>query len=48
MFEIGLFNTVLTHTDHSRIVIPNRKFVAEILHNSGVLALADSHVQLCG
>jgi small conductance mechanosensitive channel len=35
--EIRLFNTVLTHLDHSRIVIPNRKIVGEILHNFGVL-----------
>ena len=35
--EIRLFNTVLTHLDHSRIVIPNRKIVGEILHNFGEL-----------
>ena len=39
--EIRLFNTVLTHTDHSRIVIPNRKIVGEILHNFGVLRQVD-------
>ena len=39
--EIRLFNTVLTHTDHSRIVIPNRKIVGEILHNYGVLRQLD-------
>ena len=39
--EIRLFNTVLTHTDHSRIVIPNRKIVGEILHNFGVLRQLD-------
>lgn len=33
--EIRLFNTVLTHPDHSRIVIPNRKIAGEILHNFG-------------
>jgi small conductance mechanosensitive channel len=32
---ITLFSTTLTHTDHSRIVIPNRKIVGEILHNFG-------------
>jgi small conductance mechanosensitive channel len=35
--EIRLFNTVLTHPDRSRIVIPNRKIVGEILHNFGAL-----------
>jgi len=32
---ISLFNTVLSHPDMSRIVIPNRKIVGEILHNYG-------------
>ena len=35
--EIKLFNTVLGHPDRSRIVIPNRKIVGEILHNFGTL-----------
>ena len=35
--EIKLFNTVLGHPDRSRIVIPNRKIVGEILHNYGEL-----------
>lgn len=39
--EIRLFNTVLGHTDKSRIVIPNRKIVGEILHNFGVLRQLD-------
>jgi small conductance mechanosensitive channel len=34
---ITLFSTTLTHTDRSRIVIPNRKIVGEILHNFGNL-----------
>jgi len=34
---INLFNTVLGHPDHSRVVIPNRKIVGEILHNFGAL-----------
>jgi small conductance mechanosensitive channel len=33
--SITLFNTTLSHTDHSLIVIPNRKVVGEILHNFG-------------
>jgi small conductance mechanosensitive channel len=32
---ITLFSTTLTHADRSRIVIPNRKIVGEILHNYG-------------
>lgn len=34
---IKLFNTTLGHPDLSRIVIPNRKIVGEILHNHGTL-----------
>jgi small conductance mechanosensitive channel len=33
--EITLFNTTLGHSDLSRVVIPNRKIVGEILHNYG-------------
>jgi small conductance mechanosensitive channel len=32
---ITLFQTTLTHPDRSRVVIPNRKIVGEILHNYG-------------
>ena len=32
---ITLFNTTLSHTDQSKVVIPNRKIVGEILHNYG-------------
>src|SRR5512139_200188 len=39
--EIKLFNTVLSHPDLSRIVIPNRKIVGEILHNFGTLRQID-------
>jgi small conductance mechanosensitive channel len=39
--EIKLFNTVLSHPDRSRIVIPNRKIVGEILHNYGTLRQID-------
>lgn len=35
VLEISLFNTTLGHTDRSRVVIPNRKIVGEILHNHG-------------
>lgn len=39
--EIELFNTTLVHADRSRVVIPNRKIVGEILHNYGVLRQLD-------
>jgi small conductance mechanosensitive channel len=32
---ISLFSTILTHGDRSRVVVPNRKIVGEILHNYG-------------
>jgi len=32
---ISLFQTTLAHPDRSRVVIPNRKIVGEILHNFG-------------
>jgi small conductance mechanosensitive channel len=32
---ISLFSTTLKHPDHSRIVVPNRKVVGEILQNFG-------------
>jgi small conductance mechanosensitive channel len=35
VLDISLFSTTLGHTDRSRIVIPNRKIVGEILHNYG-------------
>ena len=33
--SITLFSTTLAHADRSRVVIPNRKIVGEILHNYG-------------
>ena len=38
---ITLFNTTLTHVDHSRVVIPNRKIVGDILHNFGGIRQLD-------
>lgn len=38
---ITLFTTTLTHPDRSRVVIPNRKIVGEILHNFGTLRQLD-------
>jgi len=39
--SITLFSTTLSHTDHSLIVIPNRKIVGEILHNYGRIRQLD-------
>jgi small conductance mechanosensitive channel len=41
---IGLFSTTLTHPDRSRVVIPNRKIVGEILHNYGNIRQVDAVV----
>ena len=35
VLQITLFSTTLGHPDRSRVVIPNRKIVGEILHNHG-------------
>ncbi|ULA65718.1 MAG: Mechanosensitive ion channel protein MscS [Nitrospira sp.] len=34
---IDIFSTILMHSDRSRVVIPNRKVVGEILHNFGTI-----------
>jgi small conductance mechanosensitive channel len=34
---IALFSTTLLHADRSRVIIPNRKIVGEILHNFGTM-----------
>jgi small conductance mechanosensitive channel len=39
--NITLFTTTLTHPDKSRVVIPNRKIVGEILHNFGNIRQLD-------
>ena len=39
--RIELFTTTLAHLDRSRVVIPNRKIVGEILHNYGTLRQLD-------
>jgi small conductance mechanosensitive channel len=44
--DIGLFNTTLGHPDRSRVVIPNRKIVGEILHNYGRLRQLDLRVHV--
>jgi small conductance mechanosensitive channel len=38
---ITLFTTTLIHLDRSRVVIPNRKIVGEILHNFGTIRQID-------
>ncbi len=35
--KIDIFTTTLVHPDRSRVVIPNRKIVGEILHNFGTI-----------
>ena len=42
--KIELFTTTLLHTDMSRVVIPNRKIVGEILHNYGNVRQLDLSV----
>jgi len=39
--SIELFTTKLSHPDLSRIVVPNRKIVGEILHNYGKIRQLD-------
>src|SRR5215470_12593723 len=34
---ITLSSTILVHPDHSRVIIPNRKIVGEIMHNFGTM-----------
>lgn len=41
---IELFSTTLLHSDMSRVVIPNRKIVGEILHNYGTIRQLDLSV----
>jgi small conductance mechanosensitive channel len=35
--KIELFSTTLIHPDRSRVVVPNRRIVGEILHNYGTM-----------
>lgn len=44
VLDMSLFSTVLGHPDLSRVVIPNRKIVGEILHNYGKLRQLDIEV----
>lgn len=42
--KIDIFTTTVTHVDRSRVVIPNRKIVGEILHNYGTVRQLEIHV----
>ena len=42
--NIELFSTTLLHTDMSRVVIPNRKIIGDILHNYGNVRQLDLSV----
>ena len=42
--KIELFSTTLVHSDRSRIVIPNRKIVGEVMHNYGTVRQLDLSV----
>jgi len=44
VISIELFSTTLLHPDRSRLVIPNRKIVGEILHNYGTIRQLDLSV----
>jgi len=39
--DIALFSTTLLHADNSRVIVPNRKIVGEILHNYGTVRQLD-------
>jgi small conductance mechanosensitive channel len=41
---VALFSTTLLHSDMSRIVIPNRKIIGDILHNFGSIRQLDLSV----
>src|SRR5208283_998793 len=42
--DIALFSTTLLHADNSRVIVPNRKVVGEILHNYGKIRQLDMSV----
>jgi small conductance mechanosensitive channel len=42
--SISMFSTTLLHADRSRVVVPNRKIVGEILHNYGRIRQAELQV----
>jgi len=46
VIEIELFSTTLLHVDNSRVIVPNRKIVGEILHNYGKIRQLDLSVAI--
>lgn len=46
VIEIELFSTTLLHLDNSRVIVPNRKIVGEILHNYGKIRQLDLSVAI--
>lgn len=42
--KVELFSTTLIHPDRSRVVIPNRKIVGEVMHNYGTVRQLDLSV----
>ncbi len=46
VLEITLFSTTLGHPDRSRVIIPNRKIVGEIMHNYGKIRQLDLSVSV--
>lgn len=44
VLDVSLFSTTLGHTDRSKVIIPNRKIVGEILHNYGKIRQLDLSV----
>jgi len=48
VLDVSLFNTVLGHPDRSRVVIPNRRIVGEILHNYGKVRQLAVEVSIAG
>lgn len=44
--EITLFSTILSHGDLSRVVVPNRKIIGEILHNYGQIRQVNVNVRI--
>lgn len=44
--SIDLFPTKLSHPDRSRVVVPNRKIVGEILHNYGETRQLELRVEI--
>jgi small conductance mechanosensitive channel len=48
VLDISLFNTTLGHPDQSKVVIPNRRIVGEILHNYGKIRQLAVEVSIAG